>query len=83
MSNKQNSIETIREFLTYVGYDPKTAEFLHQREDGMVSCAFKMGNLATFMDTYRGLKKAERLRSDIAVFILEAIDEKLKTYDKQ
>jgi hypothetical protein len=78
MNNKQNSIETIREFLTYVGYDPKTAEFLHHREDGMISCAFKMGNLATFMDTYRGLKKAERLRFDIAMFIVDAIDEKLK-----
>ena len=83
MSNKQNSIETIREFLTYVGYNPETAEFLRQREDGMMSCAFKMGNLATFMGSRMGLKKAERLRFDIAMFILEAIDEKLKTYDKQ
>jgi len=83
MSNKQNSVDTIRQHLSCICYNDKTAEFLHQREDGMMSCAFKMGNLATFMDSRMGLKKAERLRFDIAMFILEAIDEKLKTYDKQ
>ena len=83
MINKQDSIETLKKYFNCVEYNPKTAEFLHQREDGMVSCAFKMGNLATFMDSRMGVKKAERLRFDIAMFILEAIDEKLKTYDKQ
>ena len=78
MSNdKQNSIATIKKYLTCVGYDPRTAEFLLQRENGMISCVFKMGNLATFMDSNRGLKKAEKLRSDVAMFILDAIDEKL------
>lgn len=76
-NNNQNNIATIKKYLSCVGYDPRTAEFLHQREDGMISCAFKMGNLATFMDSNMGVKKAERLRFDVAMFIVDAIDEKL------
>ena len=75
--NKQNSIATVKKYLSCVGYNSKTGEFLHQREDGMIGCAFKMGNLATFMDSNMGLKKAERLRFDVAIFIADAIDEKL------
>jgi hypothetical protein len=83
MSNKQNSVDTIRQHLSCICYNDKTAEILRCSELGLISCVFRMGTLATFMDSRMGVKKAERLRSDIAVFILEAIDEKLKTYDKQ
>lgn len=76
-NNKQSNIATVKKYLTCVSYDWKTGEFLHQREDGMVSCAFRMGNLATFMDSNMGLKKAEKLRFDVAMFIADAIHEKL------
>lgn len=76
--DNQSSIETLTKYLNDVSYDPITGEFTIQEEDGHILYPFKMGNIATFMDSRMGVKKAKKLRFDIATFVLDAVHEKLK-----
>jgi hypothetical protein len=77
MTNNNQSIETLKKYFNSICYDPITGEFIIQEDDGYILCPFRMGNIATFMDSRRGVKKAEKLRFDIANFILESVHEKL------
>ena len=80
MSNNNNkeSIETLKKYLDSICYDPKTGEFLIQEDSGHILCPFSMGNIATFMDSRMAVKKAKKLRLDIANFILDSVKEKLE-----